>query len=1031
MYPRTLITLLLLGFVFKPVFAGVSRLLKRQLAADISFSNDDLLNGSHYDPDNWVLSTTQFQKNKFQVQPYVSNGYIGIRLPVEGTGFAVDEPDSEDGSNASPDLEPTNGWPLFSPRFTGAYISGFWDLQPNTTETNFPELLERGGESVISTIPVWSSLLITAENGAKYDVGVNESDVKNYIQSLSLKNGIVVTSLDWYPNGDESEKLSIKYEVVAHRVIPTLGLVRLDITAEKNSTIKIADILDGEGSYRTIPLAKNYSSYDSSGMWTGVRPYGLRNVTAYEYSHLHFQDHEAVDFASRKPAEGVTNAGSTISQEFTVKLTAGKTFTAYKYVGVASSDAYNNPKRVAAYTAKVAASIGWKLAVLDHKVAWLELWDSSDIVVPGDLELQISVRASLFHLMSALRSGDEPAGRGDNSIAVSGLSADSYGGLIFWDADTWMHPSLSVLYPEYATNINNFRQRIHGQSIENAKSYNLSGAIYSWTSGRFGNCTGTGPCIDYEYHINVDIAQAHWNQYLLSNDTEWLKKQGWPIIKDAADMFASYVVKNDSTNGYYFTYNMTDPDEYANFINNGAFTNGGISKLMGWAGRAAEIIGEEPNSKWKDIEQNIFIPADEDVNLILEFTNMNGSVEIKQADVVMLTYPLEFERSWQESLNNLDFYAMAQSADGPAMTWAIFAIDAAQLSPAGCSSYTYMLYSSQPYLRAPFYQFSEQMDDNVTTNGGTHPAFPFLTGHGGFLQVFTHGFTGFRPREDAFYLDPVLPPQLEGGYSIKGMKWRGNIFDVTVQLDRTIIERQPSDSFPEYTEVEDLELSTYLSERKQRTIKRRSEQDDMPASVFIGSGEMEGIYALMPGDTLVVPTRRPDLNGTTIDGNQAQCVPAISNSTWVQGHFPISAVDGSNSTSWQPVTRDHSALFLDLGETKNVSGFSINWGRIPAKSMSIGYINSHKLKSAMYNMTTYDIDSLDFEWPISNYNVSISSAYNEADALKIKLTTGNTTTVPVNDTISTRYMMLVIEGSYDEVRRYGDVGATVAEFAVL
>ncbi|KAK9431639.1 glycosyl hydrolase family 65 central catalytic domain-containing protein [Lipomyces doorenjongii] len=1011
--------------------ASVSLKLRQQLSRE-AVTDDPILEGVEYNDRTWTLTNRVLTTNRFQLQPYVSNGYIGARLPLEGTGYVQDTIESEDGDGVN-GAEPTNGWPLFSPRFTGAYIAGFWDLQPNTTATNFPELLTGGGESVISTVPVWSTLLVTA-HGDTFNVNSPEGHVQNYTQSLSLKDGIVRTKLEWHPNGNASQAISLAYEVLAHRVIPTLAMVKLEVESAEDTNIKLSDILDGAGSFRTIFLEKNYSSHDATGMWTGVRPYGLTSVQAYEYSHLEFSDPAVVDISSRQKSPIANKSPATISQEFEVSLKAGKPWSAYKFVGIASSDAYKNPKRVAAYTARIGAAIGYRLAKADHKLAWHKLWESGDIVFPGDKELQISIRASLFHLLSALRSGDEPSGRGDNSIAVSGLSSDSYGGMVFWDADTWMYPAMSVLYPRYAANVNNFRQRIHNQSIENAQSYNLSGAIYSWTSGRFGNCTGTGPCVDYEYHINVDIAQAHWNQFLLSNDTDWLEAKGWPIIRDAAEMFSSYAVKNASTGPYYYTYNMTDPDEYANFVDNGAFTNAGISKLMGWAQRAAEIVGQDANPKWADIEENIYIPVNSDVNLVLEFSNMNGSVEIKQADVVLLDYPLEYHSSWQQSLNNLDFYAMAQSADGPAMTWAIFAISSAALSPVGCASYTYLLYASQPYLRAPFYQFSEQMDDNATTNGGTRPAFPFLTGHGGFLQVLTHGFTGFRPREDVFYLDPSLPPQIERGYTVNGMKWRDSVFDVTIKLDETIVHRRTKASSRSRTG--DSDLVEYLSSHHDK--RRHIDDDDhgdvpqgssgeeggMPVTVRIGAGDGKGDYTLYEGGRLVVPTRRADLNGTLVAGNVAQCQPAISNTTWASGHFPISAVDGSNSTSWQPSTRDPSALLVDLGNATTVSGVSLNWGRTPPLSFSVGYYAAAGADDATFG-------SVDFAWPIVRQNVSISAEYNAATALEVKLSVGNVTTVALPEAVRTRWIMLVVQGSYDAGLRYGDVGATVAEFAVI
>jgi hypothetical protein len=51
------------------------------------------------------------------------------------------------------------------------------------------------------------------------------------------------------------------------------------------------------------------------------------------------------------------------------------------------------------------------------------------------------------------------------------------------------------------------------------------------------------------------------------------------------------------------------------------------------------------------------------------------------------------------------------------MTYSIFAVDANALSTSGCSAYTYTLGGFLPYLRAPWYQFSEQANDDFATNG--------------------------------------------------------------------------------------------------------------------------------------------------------------------------------------------------------------------------------------------------------------------------------------------------------------------------
>jgi trehalose/maltose hydrolase-like predicted phosphorylase len=96
--------------------------------------------------------------------------------------------------------------------------------------------------------------------------------------------------------------------------------------------------------------------------------------------------------------------------------------------------------------------VGYDDLLSEHTEAWNNIWESADIIIPGEEneQLQLATRASLFHLLSNIREGSEGHGLGDNSIAPAGLTSDSYAGEIFWDADTWMAPSLLTLFPSYA-----------------------------------------------------------------------------------------------------------------------------------------------------------------------------------------------------------------------------------------------------------------------------------------------------------------------------------------------------------------------------------------------------------------------------------------------------------------------------------------------------------------------------------------------------------------------------------------------------
>lgn len=101
-----------------------------------------------------------------------------------------------------------------------------------------------------------------------------------------------------------------------------------------------------------------------------------------------------------------------------------------KYVGIATSDAFQDPLAEAQRSSSSARLVGFDSLVREHRQGWEELWSSADIEVPGNEEVQLAVRSSLFHLWSNVRSGEEGPGIGDSSIAPAGLTGDSYAGQV-------------------------------------------------------------------------------------------------------------------------------------------------------------------------------------------------------------------------------------------------------------------------------------------------------------------------------------------------------------------------------------------------------------------------------------------------------------------------------------------------------------------------------------------------------------------------------------------------------------------------
>lgn len=462
---------------------------------------------------------------------------------------------------------PINGWPLDNPRQTFCTISGFFNSQHNTTRTNFPENLLKGGESVIAGIPNWPNLILEA-GGATLNAKVDNLTISNFYSSRSLKNGLQTWNYTWSPTANAS--IAVSYEMFMDRSQPNVAAVRVSFKPSSSMNITVTDLIDGRGAVRSDPVTTGMVD-NSSTIYSAVSPHWLGNITAWIYSTV---QSSAFDTSSRMNASSafyLPSNESTIGQSWDLTVPAGQEVTVTKYIGIASSDGFDDPESVAREASASAAQDGFDTVFEGSSNAWASLLNE-DLVddytlpngtLPDDqnvVDMQIISKANAHYLLQSLLPED---GSDINhwSISVGGLSSDSYAGLVFWDADIFMSPGVSVSHPKYAAQIPKYRVMLAEQAAANALEYGFSSEaiIYPWTSGRFGNCTGTGPCVDYQYHINSDIFLNNLIYWHVTGDDTWFGDQAAPVNYAIVQMFSELVKYNQTVDGYSIQ-NLTDPD---------------------------------------------------------------------------------------------------------------------------------------------------------------------------------------------------------------------------------------------------------------------------------------------------------------------------------------------------------------------------------------------------------------------------------------------------------------------------------------
>jgi protein-glucosylgalactosylhydroxylysine glucosidase len=540
-------------------------------------------------------------------------------------------------------------------------------------------------------------------------------NISSLKQTLDMQRASFTTSFNI------QDKASVTYTYYALRQLPFTVLMDITVVAKKDIEIEPASVMEAPDALRDVQ--NYYNEIDRPHVVISLLTSTARSPTGkllmcasntFIFSEPHGQEprliHEMWD-------------NNMHLLKFKRKLRAGETYR-FSIAGSSITSAHDEDPLNESERLTIFAKLqGTARLIAFHEKAWSEIW-KTDIQVTGDEQSQQDIHSMLYHLYSFTREGSS------YSLSPMGLSGLGYNGHVFWDADLWMFPALLVLHPEMAKSMIEYRYERLDAARKNAFSHGYKGAMFPWESAASGVeetpvWALSGP---FEHHITACVGLAAWNYYCVTQDKDWLREKGWPILSATADFWASRVERNGP--GHYDIKNVVAADEWAENVDNDAFTNGAAKVLLQHATEAAGILGIKADPDWMVVSDNI--PILQLNGITREHASYNGE-GIKQGDVNLLAYPLKLITDPVQVKRDLIYYQSRVPNQGtPAMTQAIFALLYARLGQ-GDTAFHFFKDAYIPNLNPPFRVIAE-------TKGGTNPY--FATGAGGILQALLMGFGG-------------------------------------------------------------------------------------------------------------------------------------------------------------------------------------------------------------------------------------------------------------------------------------------------
>ncbi|KAB1650424.1 glycoside hydrolase family 65 protein [Pseudoclavibacter endophyticus] len=763
-------------------------------AATGDVPDGDGIDRLNFPVDEWALVERHFDRDlqgRTETIFTVANGYIGMRG------------NSPEGRYASEH---------------GTYINGFHETWPiRHAEEAFG--FARVGQTIVN-VPDAKIIRLYVDDEPFV---LATAEIESYERRLDFRKGIVTRDLVWRtPGGKRVRIYSSRLVSFSDRHLALLEY-EVEVLGDEASVVFSSQLLnrqDGVDEYRSAKGSKNGGNSFGSGADERFDPRqaeqfvervldpriqdtsGDRIILGYQTRNSGMTiacavDHRltinGVDVASDLAAldDTIDVASDTELAEdlakrvYRMRARADTPIKLTKYVSYHTASSV--PTRELADRCNRTLDRALDETVETHRarqLAWLEqFWESSDVVLRGQPDLQQAMRWNLFQLAQASARGD---GLG---IAAKGVTGSGYGGHYFWDTEVFMLPFLTYTQPQIARNALRFRHTTIDAARERAAELNERGALFPWRTINGEESSAYYAASTAQYHIDADISHAIAQYVAATGDTFFLINEGMDVLVETARMWSDLGFWRRGDAASFHVHGVTGPDEYTTVVNDNLFTNVMAQENLQIAADAVEWLRsrhpddydrlaarldlrEDELGEWRRAARHMHIPYDENLGvhpqdasfLDKEVWDLDHTPDeqrplllhfhplviyrfqvIKQADVVLALLLRGDCFTAEEKLRNFEYYDVLTTGDS-SLSAVVQSIVAAEVG--------HMRLALKYFRHGAFVDLG---DLHGNTNAGVHVA-----SAGGMWMAAVNGFAGMRDHRGIISFDPRLPDGWQG-----------------------------------------------------------------------------------------------------------------------------------------------------------------------------------------------------------------------------------------------------------------------------